>query len=449
MDSEDSDSQRLSYLDADENFDTAYHVYKHLWDQFYGWSDNVVSQTLQGLTAPRNLPSELPHLRKDARFIIPSSFSVEEEWFTYVDLDDIASTVTTFALPCILTWAKHQTPHPRYTACTPCSSIIHSRDTPDTASFAPFADHPGFDLEVFLGEFKSFNWQLDMIDPDSEMIQLEAARRLHYAHGFKFTDIDSFGLFSFPLRGGNRQGLIWYSSQRDHLWWPGSQTANLHHLPTHFVDHNLDTYDNILKDMTTFCPNLNCIITSCNMHKEETKPIHPPKAQISNERFRSNLQNPCDQNCYKTANFEMLNVHENSHWNENDISDCSSIIRLSPDTAPCDLAIICRKPCVEVPIFNGLENNLANVFIDFCPAVSPCYHAGPCNQYADCGCYREKQRCQRTCRCLKDCQLRYSGCTCHVKKNGKEGPCSVYSDCECVQLDRECDPELCVKCDAR
>jgi hypothetical protein len=43
--------------------------------------------------------------------------------------------------------------------------------------------------------------------------------------------------------------------------------------------------------------------------------------------------------------------------------------------------------------------------IFFC-RVTPCYHLGACNQFADCPCYQKKQRCQRGCRCAKTCKLK-------------------------------------------
>jgi hypothetical protein len=43
--------------------------------------------------------------------------------------------------------------------------------------------------------------------------------------------------------------------------------------------------------------------------------------------------------------------------------------------------------------------------IFFC-RVTPCYHPGACNQFADCPCYQKKQRCQRGCRCAKTCKLK-------------------------------------------
>ena len=41
---------------------------------------------------------------------------------------------------------------------------------------------------------------------------------------------------------------------------------------------------------------------------------------------------------------------ENNHWSSEEISLFASVVNLAPDTFPCDLAVICRKPCFEVNI---------------------------------------------------------------------------------------------------
>jgi len=38
----------------------------------------------------------------------------------------------------------------------------------------------------------------------------------------------------------------------------------------------------------------------------------------------------------------------NYHWEEVERELFKSVFRLAPDTSPCDLSIICRKPCFEV-----------------------------------------------------------------------------------------------------
>lgn len=43
-------------------------------------------------------------------------------------------------------------------------------------------------------------------------------------------------------------------------------------------------------------------------------------------------------------------MQETSHWNEKNLSIFKSVLTLDPDALPCDLAIVCRKRCIEVRI---------------------------------------------------------------------------------------------------
>lgn len=77
----------------------------------------------------------------------------------------------------------------------------------------------------------------------------------------------------------------------------------------------------------------------------------------------------------------------------------------------------------------------------------PCSHLGPCDK--DCPCIKAKLLCDRFCRCTaENCAYKYTGCACHA--NGKT--CLQHKvagrPCICVQLNRECDPVLCVGCGA-
>ncbi|KAF8964964.1 hypothetical protein BDZ97DRAFT_1700000 [Flammula alnicola] len=365
-------------------------------------------------------------------------------------------------------------PYPRYSACTPSSKNVigepHVR-----ARFAPFADDQDFDLEGYLIHFEDFMWQNDFPDPDLEMIQIEVARRLHFKHNFSFDEIDHLDILTFRLRETNSKGLIWNSAQRDYAWWPGSQTNELQHLRTNWVDPDLDLYENVTKDLTSFCPNLNCLHTSCGIHKV-INPVFPPKPTLTADMVKSAGGTPCKKNCYKSIEPDNMNT-TNNHWDKADSSLFKSVMKLAPDASPCDLAVICRKSCVEVLISTILmyierlnffkDEDIATgdredsrvslkkiLFLEdtedvLITAVDPCYHLGACNQFSDCPCYHNRQRCQRSCRCSKKCEIRYKGCKCGHRGN-KSTPCCVDPrSCECRRLNRECDPELCRGCDAR
>ena len=115
-------------------------------------------------------------------------------------------------------------------------------------------------------------------------------------------------------------------------------------------------------------------------------PIEPAKATETNESMKLSEVEPCGELCFKLQDFgsEEKNVlvrptlslfynpfghsssQESSPWsNPDDITMLEGILKLTPDTIPCDLAIICRKPCLEVRInYNPLQQlRLAMYFL--------------------------------------------------------------------------------------
>lgn len=99
-------------------------------------------------------------------------------------------------------------------------------------------------------------------------------------------------------------------------------------------------------------------------------PIEPAKATETNESMKLSEVEPCGALCFKLQDFDSEeknllvrpplqliyntfahSTQESSPWsNPDDITMLEGILKLTPDTIPCDLAIICRKPCFEVRI---------------------------------------------------------------------------------------------------
>ncbi|TEA22443.1 Histone-lysine N-methyltransferase EZH1 [Colletotrichum sidae] len=83
------------------------------------------------------------------------------------------------------------------------------------------------------------------------------------------------------------------------------------------------------------------------------------------------------------------------------------------------------------------------------PSNDPCHHDGPCTAEIGCPCVLNNILCERFCRCTEDCcAYKFTGCACHASgktclQKQKEG-----RPCICVQLNRECDPDLCGTCGA-
>ena len=73
----------------------------------------------------------------------------------------------------------------------------------------------------------------------------------------------------------------------------------------------------------------------------------------------------------------------------------------------------------------------------------PCDHAGPCSEATDCSCFWEGVHCEKSCACSDKCGRRFQGCRCHAKGR----PCRT-DKCECRRFNRECDPDVCLSCEA-
>ncbi|KAF4589488.1 SET domain protein [Ophiocordyceps camponoti-floridani] len=77
--------------------------------------------------------------------------------------------------------------------------------------------------------------------------------------------------------------------------------------------------------------------------------------------------------------------------------------------------------------------------------LEPCYHEGPCVSGL-CPCVDAGLLCDKFCGCTADdCAYKFTGCACHsqgktCQQKQKDRPCI------CVQLNRECDPQLCGSC---
>lgn len=101
------------------------------------------------------------------------------------------------------------------------------------------------------------------------MIQLEAVRRLHHQLGFSFTQVDSLRFFT-PHRRSRESGLLWDTSQRDQLRWPGMQLSELPELQlsnSGAVPSSEDLFLHLKAGLKGFCPNLSCIQTFCGVHR--------------------------------------------------------------------------------------------------------------------------------------------------------------------------------------
>lgn len=217
-----------------EKCQTAYRVYQDLWNDFYTWQLKYCTETISSLSKPI-IPLDYIPLHPHASASYESTKEDEYgEWFSIQDWDPVSSTQSdtmVFSKTIMADGSGSFGPYPRYSSCTPSSiNFSYAEDVCGAAPFIPFADNVEFKIKQFLENFREVGWQTRLFDPDrwyhislfecllicflDEIIVLEVARRLHYTHEFSYADIDKLRIFHKPLRSGDRQGLLWDTSQR-------------------------------------------------------------------------------------------------------------------------------------------------------------------------------------------------------------------------------------------
>ncbi|KAF9449954.1 hypothetical protein P691DRAFT_811411 [Macrolepiota fuliginosa MF-IS2] len=371
-------------------------------------------------------------------------------------------------------------PHPSYFSCTSTSRNLPYVGQSYNTPFSPFEDDLDFDVTRYLVPFQGFQWQLDLIDPDIEIIQYEAVRQLRHQLQFSFAQIDSLAFFT-PLRKSRDDGLLWDVSQRDRLPWPHMLLSNLPEL--HSSDFGVlpaseDIFSQVKLGLKEFCPNNNCISTSCGLHRNIIYPrLQVAKPRLKSSSLRLKKGRSCSNHCFRYIDLTNEFQFEAIHWNNSDdIKVLEQVLQISPDILPCHLAVIMNAKCQDVFVYRTrifpddtveepmtfeeeprrLEDYEDDPLDDmqiyskaaFSP-LSPCQHKGPCSRDSGCQCFEQSHHCQRNCSCSSKCPIRWKGCRCDPEVGPrKKNTCST-NDCPCYATARECDPDLCRRCDAR
>ncbi|KAH6900249.1 hypothetical protein B0T10DRAFT_393089 [Thelonectria olida] len=192
---------------------------------------------------------------------------------------------------------------------------------------------------------------------------------------------------------------------------------------------------------------------------------------------------PCDRRCYRLFNCASGNPR-NLPWSEDEhevlrsilvTADHSKVKRdslcLAADFLDRDCCDVHREyellqvsipqpePPAKAPLFrtiswyDRIKKTLIGDWQDHTVShehqrrelMEPCSHEGPCTSDS-CSCVKNGLLCEKFCHCTVDsCAYKFTGCACHSLgktcfSKQKDRPCI------CVQLNRECDPELCGTC---
>ncbi|KAF8803025.1 SET domain-containing protein [Phlegmacium glaucopus] len=431
--------------------DVISHVYKSVWEDFSVWEQDHCRRTLKSLSRPvrthlNPLPMssgqsqstlEEPPSRRDGPSTVAESF---DDW------DITNSSKSTLYVTDVQTIKEDQLPQPpSYESCTPISRNLMVGDDSDFLPFIPNSDDPTYDYTYDIDEHKYFAWHQPNRDPDLEVINIETTRSLLQDYEMTPADIDRSGILPLLvdqiIKSGRRRDMP--------KWRSHGPSANLPRLVTSTADRPKEILDYFL---STFCNNFNCMTGYCTTHLVDTHLPNAVPPKISYSKTHESVREPCGLECFLQAASSSNNIA--SFWTQKDIETLFAILEYSPDTLPCDLAIICRKPCREVyrhrTLYRGPPQSEKGKQVSHCSFEEsvrvfvpnrPCKHDGPCDSRSNCPCFVNKAHCRSTCRCVKTCQRRWKGCTCAKT----EKPCGTKK-CSCFRAGVECDPEVCLLC---
>lgn len=328
-------------------------MYKEVWKQFYEWEPRECRQIIHAL-AGRRIPGEKekynkaidqlldPDALQDSEMQIDSNepnqpllivtqYDAEGRGISYpLEMEEISVDPTFEA-------------HPPYESCPPTNQSIRF-SMRETVPFIPYGDEEGFPVMEYLDQFQSFAWEKDF-DPDSEMIQIETVRRLHNTRDISIKQIDRIHIFPKPLRETYNQGLLWERFQRDTLHWPGETE---HDIEEAYIEPAADDlHGRLTSVLATFCPNLNCLRTLCTTHSHPQSGLFGGgRPRVTSQSMRLSEGQPCGEECFRLTDESYV---DKVHWeNESDRKTLETILSISPDLFPCQLADLCFKPCREV-----------------------------------------------------------------------------------------------------
>ncbi|KAL0062283.1 Histone-lysine N-methyltransferase setd7 [Marasmius tenuissimus] len=328
-------------------------TYRDAWARFYEWDEEDSRNTLKSLRATSARRNRLPmhdELRPESG-LQSSGSPLTEEAFSIVEYDEQNGTET-------VTVGRIQGKDPTdgvyrnlsYDSCTPISRNIQVGDDSDTLAFLPFADDPTFDWKDFVDQHAYCAWQEPsrMFSPCESFVTVQVARELVERHGISVEEIDRTAVSPVRLLETDcERGIL----ARDDLgdWFrhffaqPGADGDVF--LPRSLVKSaHLTEASQINLGTDVFCNNLNCIISCCTTHLDNIPPPPSVVPTLMSTELSYDILEPCDRQCF-------LYVHTNtipSNWTAEELEALTLTLRISPDTSPCDLAIICKKPCYEV-----------------------------------------------------------------------------------------------------
>ncbi|KAH9895569.1 hypothetical protein C8Q73DRAFT_688489 [Cubamyces lactineus] len=443
-------------------------TFKEVWKEYYRWETVHSAQVLRSLAAktpeePVGICSLIGESDDDLSEAATDGGSFGR--FQLVD-DKWDSTIRQAEL---VVDSSHVTPYPPYESCTPITHNILHGDDSNFMPFIPLADDPTFDHRDHVCEYKAFAWQQAYRDPETLEIAMETARRLAVS-GLSAQQIDDTAVLPLVLRTTSVWGAIWNAKQSGAIVWPGSSRTicsipDVSPPPANDLRLRLQDY------LTLCCRRPDCLQANCFSHS-----MQQAKIDYNGHRYRGEESFRClpaQAICGHACTLRRLAVSEHDVlWSAEDLDDLRVIAHLGTPMTPCDLAILCHKPCYEVAFMcrkhddfyipvkrQSGEPEEADTAHQQCYGSqtasdlirdASCDHAGPCRPDTGCACFKKQSHCTKMCRCPRDCTRRRKGCRCAViaAKTSKTlgNRLCAGTHCLCRASKRECDPEVCACC---
>lgn len=292
-----------------------------------------------------------------------------------------------------------------------------------------------------------------------QVILLETSYRLRTRHSLEYEDIEECNVLPLKLFSSpGKPGLFAISHRRDRLIWIGNS------IPADYVFPSMVLPSNLLQRLqcvnSLFCPSLNCVEPLCAVHVVPNDLAPPRTSPKQATQTWADVETPCERQCFLAA----ATSQGVPCWSNSEIESFQVIFEIASSLSPCDLSVMCLKPCSEVYYYGNLLNpghsagtlvkvrnakykqNAVEFYDDDCNQFTPnepCRHNGPCDTARACPCFQNGAHCQRNCHCPSKCPRRLRGCRCST---GKSGVSCATTKCHCVEYRRECDPELCLSC---
>ncbi|KAI0297413.1 hypothetical protein BC826DRAFT_165885 [Russula brevipes] len=471
-----------------ENTALAFRIYKEVWDEFNKWKVEDCRQQLRLLQKP--LPS--PEAAEAATEMAPTFRTGEPGDVEIVYLCDAeddapleASGGTVLTCNAVdLKLPPDFLPHPRYESCAPSPQTIGIRVTSAAfdefgkAPFVPYADDPTFNANFargYLRQFPSFAWE-ELVDPDVEEIQFEVLRRLCVGHGLSLEDIDATNVLP-KLRENNQSGFIYGMTQRDRLFWTGSiadlatdaDTPEGGWFNPRTNEPGIDDLRRRIQSIAPyFCANPGCIQALCPRHVEELnsdgspRVLPPAVPRVASGHYPEGSS--CGGMCFREI--DSASQQDDVVWEDAEVDELRCVLEIIPDTIPCGLAKLVRRPCREVFVHRRRLISDDRIYPESSQALTvqekeamasktpvsmeksvplrPCSHIGPCDiNNRKCICAEKSVHCTANCYCGPPCRRRRPGCRCTGKGNKKK-TCERDSRCPCFKAGWECDPMVCL-----